>query len=132
MTPTPPPRPRQHFGPTKPILWAFYDDEQRAETLGELTAWVDWLRWRFVLDRRVIPDCWDQHGAVVEELSALYTAWHVAYAFSDDGAAPLAWMQHFAATRHRLTEWNSRTACRVGEHRPDADHTVPLGSRDFG
>jgi hypothetical protein len=57
-----------------------------------------------------------QHGALIEELSALYTAWQAAY--SDlDGSAPLLWMTHFAAARDRLTESVARTACRAGEHR---------------
>lgn len=118
MTETRPPRPRRHFGPTKPILWAFYDADDDADMLAELHQWVDWLRWRYTLDHRTIPDCWDQHGPLLEELSALYTAWQVAYTYSDDGSAPLAWMEHYAAARQRLTDWNARTGCRPAEHRP--------------
>lgn len=112
------PRPGRYFGPSGPITWAFLDAEEEAEQLAELTKWVDWLRWRFALENRTVPECWAQHGPVVEELSALYTAWQASYAYSNDGAAPLQWMTQFAFARQRLSDWNTRSGCRPGEHRP--------------
>ena len=51
----------------------------------ELTGWVDWLRSRYPLARKV-PPCWAEHSEVVEELSALWLAWQYAYEERD---APL-------------------------------------------
>ena len=82
------PQPARHFGPTGPITWAFLTDEQETEQVKELRLWVEWLVWRFALDHRTIPECWARHGAVVEELSALYTAWQDAYTHSAEATAP--------------------------------------------
>ena len=111
------PRPGRYFGPSGPITWAFLDADKEAEQLVELTKWVHWLRWRFTLDHRTVPECWAQHGALLEELSALYTAWQNSYAYSNDGAAPLQWMAQFAFARQRLADWNARSGCRPSEHR---------------
>ena len=48
----------------------------------ELTDWVDWIRYRYPLARR-IPACWTEHPEVVEELTALWLAWQAAYVESD-------------------------------------------------
>jgi len=111
------PKPHAKFDPNDPICWPRLDDAHALETLEELTDWVQWLTNRFTLDHRTVPHCWDQHGPIIEELSALYTAWQTAYAQTADGDAPLAWMNQFAAARHRLADWVARTGCRPGEHR---------------
>ena len=111
------PHPARFFGPSGPITWAFLAPDKEAEQLAELTQWVDWLRWRFTLDHRTVPDCWTQHGPIVEELSALYTAWQASFTYSNDGAAPLQWMTQFAFARQRLSDWSGRTGCRPSEHR---------------
>ena len=110
-------KPRTTFGPDGPICWPRLGDDDAAEMLAEVDDWVGWLTRRFTLDHRTIPACWEQHGPIIEELSALYTAWQTAYTPTADGDAPLAWMNHFANARHRLTDWVARTGCRPGEHR---------------
>jgi len=72
---------------------------------------------RYALDHRTIPPCWPEHGALLEELSALRTAWVTAFAEDSRGDAPLHWHAEFAAARQRLTEWVVRTGFRPGEHR---------------
>ncbi|MCB2177843.1 MAG: hypothetical protein KQH57_18690 [Actinomycetales bacterium] len=114
------PQPARHFGPTGPITWAFLTAEQETEQIKELRLWVEWLVWRFALDHRTIPECWAQHGAIVEELSALYTAWQDAYTHSAEAEAPLQWMLQFALARQRLRDWIAVTGCRSGEHRTPA------------
>ena len=111
------PTPRTTFGPDRPICRARLHGDHATEVLDELTDWVQWLPHRFTLDPRTIPDCWDQHGPLIEELSALYTAWQTAYAPTAEGDAPFAWMNQFALARQRLTNWAARTGCRPGAHR---------------
>lgn len=68
--------------PTRPelaICWPSLDEEERAYQLQTMTEWLDWLVPTFALDSRTLPPCWREHGALREELSALYTAWTVAY-----------------------------------------------------
>jgi hypothetical protein len=105
--------------PTLPVCWATMNDLQTEDALDELQDWVLWVVERYSLDHRVVPECWDNHGAMIEELSALRTAWIAAYAVTGSPAAPLAWHAYFNDARQRLTDWASRTGCRPGEHRPD-------------
>lgn len=105
--------------PTLPVCWATLDELQTEDALDELADWVLWALDRYSLDRRVIPECWDNHGALVEELSALRTAWIAAFCITGPPGAPLDWHQQFDAARQRLSDWASRTGCRPGEHRPD-------------
>lgn len=105
--------------PTLTVCWATMSPAQTEDALEELHDWVAMITERYALDRRVIPECWDSHGALIEELSALRTAWTASYCVIARPEAPLEWHQNFEATRQRLTDWASRTGCRPGEHRPD-------------
>ncbi|HEX3827248.1 MAG TPA: hypothetical protein VHV82_08255 [Sporichthyaceae bacterium] len=106
--------------PTLPVCWAELNEVQTEDALEELADWVDWAVTRYALDHRVIPECWDSHGALIEELSALRTAWVAAHCVTGRPEAPLEWHANFDAARQRLTDWASRTGCRPGgEHRPD-------------
>jgi hypothetical protein len=79
--------------------------------------WVDWLVTRYQLGH-VIPPCWWAHGPMVEELSALETAWRGAYGYNS--VAPdsgVIWHEHLARCLVRLQEWNVER-CAYGDHRP--------------
>ncbi len=69
---------------------------------------------------RTVPHCWEEHWALLEELSALRTAWLTVFAVTSPGDASLDWHANFAAARLRLIDWISHSGCRVGEHRPDS------------
>jgi hypothetical protein len=104
--------------PPLPVCWATLSDAEADEEREALSDWIAWLADRYTLDHRTVPPCWDQHGALVEELSALRTAWLASYAVTTARPeAPLAWHAQFADTRHRLVDWVARTGCRPGEHR---------------
>ena len=99
--------------------WQTLDHDQEQLAWEALTGWVDWLRDRYDL-AETVPDCWQLHGAHVEELTALRLAWIASYAVR--GATltdPANWHDRLAATLHRLKQWN-RTGCTVGRHVPDA------------
>jgi hypothetical protein len=70
-----------------PMSWCWRDlgPAGIAALWKELTDWVTWIRHRYPLARR-IPACWAQHPEIVEELTALWLAWHGAY---QDRDAPL-------------------------------------------
>ena len=101
----------------RPIEWANLTASEEADQLEQLEPWVHWLVLRYRLDQREVPGCWALHGEIVEELTALRTARHGAYAGDSPLTAPADWHQTLAATRQRLGLWLSRTGCRAGNHR---------------
>jgi hypothetical protein len=107
----------QPYGPAVPICWAAYTTENQDLLLEDLTTWVNWVARHYSLDRRQVPECWDQHWELIEELAALHLAWEGAYSSTAHADAALSWHERFAAARARLTDWVARTGCRPGEHR---------------
>jgi len=103
--------------PPGAVCWPALEGEEVTAAREALDDWVLWLADRYELDHRTVPPCWDAHGALLEELSALRTAWITAYSKVSKGDEPLHWHAHFAAARQRLTDWVARTGCRPGEHR---------------
>jgi hypothetical protein len=71
--------------PAKRWCWRDLDDTGSEQMMEQLTDWVDWLRSRYPLARRV-PPCWAEHPETIEELTAVWLAWQHAYAEPD---APL-------------------------------------------
>ena len=65
--------------------WRYAGASATESLWKELGDWVDWIRHRYPLARR-IPDCWAEHPELVEELTALWLAWQAAYVERD---APL-------------------------------------------
>ena len=110
--------------PQLAICWPSLDEEEYAYQLEGVTAWLDWLVPTFALDARTVPSCWREHGALVEELSALYTAWTVAFCPTSEGERPLEWLGAFAMARERLRDWNARSGCRPEEHRSEAPRAI--------
>lgn len=102
----------------RPVNWAALDSGRAAEQWGVLTDWTDWLRDRYSLHER-IPACWYAHPPILEELSALRSAWVGTYlnpqARAGDGTA---WHDLLDRTLHRIDSWD-RTGCADGTHRPD-------------
>ena len=62
-----------------PWNWRKLDAKRAADTWKTLAEFVGWLVERYDLGD-VIPACWWCHGAITEELTALWLSWIVAYA----------------------------------------------------
>ena len=107
----------QEAQPPVPTCWPALTDKEAADALATLEDGIDWLVDRYHLDRRTVPGCWQRHGALIEELSALHTAWITAYVATTPGDRPLTWHHEFDLARHRLADWVARSGCRPGEHR---------------
>ena len=105
--------------PSVPVCWSALEGGELQEHLADLTEWITWIVWRYALDHRTVPPCWPEHGALIEELSALQTAWCAAFAVTADATQPLRWHAEFATARGRLGDWTARSGCRPGEHRSD-------------
>jgi hypothetical protein len=101
-----------------PVNWATLDAQQAAEQWALLIGWTDWLRDRYQLHEQ-IPACWFTHGALIEELSALRSAWVGAYLDPQAAAGdPATWHDLLDRTRYRLRTFD-RNGCADGTHRPD-------------
>jgi hypothetical protein len=109
------------------LAWPTLSPDETEDALAELEDWIDWLRDRYHLDHRHLPGCWAQHGELVEELSALHTAWQHSYQPDADGGAPLRWHEAFDLGRQRLLDWVGRTGCRPGQHRSSLNREPPAG-----
>ena len=116
----------QPFGPPVPIVWTAHTDVDQEQLLESLARWIDWLKDRYPLDHRVVPDCWAEQSELIEEFSALHLAWQVAYASTSPADSALTWHERFAVARLRIGEWVARTGCRAGCHRGTA--SSPEGS----
>jgi hypothetical protein len=67
------------------MCWRTLGPAGREELWTRVKSWVEWIRCRYPLSRR-IPPCWADHTEIVEELTALWLAWVNAY---ESGDAPL-------------------------------------------
>ena len=103
--------------PQKSVCWFELDHLESKECIEHLSGWLTWLKERYALDHRALPECWAQHGALIEELSALASSWSRAFNTKETGYTPLAWHTDFALTRRRIADWIARSGCRPDEHR---------------
>jgi hypothetical protein len=87
------------------INWRTLDDADAPEIWTDLRDWVIWFTHRYNLASRKIPPCWFKHGALVEELSALHTAWLVSFDSLDAGFGPIGWHERLAVALPRLATW---------------------------
>lgn len=112
------------------LRWWLLDRPTASQVWIWLIDWVGWCIDRFALSEE-IPACWPQHPPLVEELTALAAAWHLAYDPRAGADAPLRWLEALARSRARLREWDDATRCRTGEHHERRiDQPWPTAWRD--
>lgn len=105
----PPFDPDERDGPSDPIgghavNWRTITDEDAAGEWMLLRAWVEWFTTRYNIPLSTIPNCWWRHDGLVEELSALHTAWVASFDESDAGLGPIGWHERLAIARGRWRE----------------------------
>ncbi|GAA3952075.1 hypothetical protein [Actinoplanes auranticolor] len=98
-----------------PLRWNELDRDAAALVWAWLIDWVDAAVERYQLAEE-LPACWYRHGPLIEELTALAAAWHLAYDDTAPADAPLLWHERFARARTRLRDWDDYTRCRNGNH----------------
>ncbi|MGN6760119.1 MAG: hypothetical protein ACTHJI_02140 [Leifsonia sp.] len=103
------------------VNWRTLQADAAPETWERLADWVDWFTDRYQIPQRKIPACWYQHPALVEELSALHTAWTVSFDSVDAGYGPIGWHERLAAALPRMATWYNGE-CHNGHTTP---HTTP-------
>ena len=110
-------------GTSKPALvWHTLSTADRAEELQELAGWVEWLQVRYASAGDWLRPCWWRHGFVIEELSALRTAWLGVYEAgeSTEATAALDWHEAAERCRERVRQVISTgPGCTAVAHRAD-------------
>lgn len=101
------------------VCWPALTVEAAEAELHTLANWVEWLVGRYSLDHRTVPPCWHEHGALVEELSALHSLWQACYGPDASPADPTNFQQHLSLALMRLRDWAARRDCKPGNHRDD-------------
>lgn len=109
-----------------PVCWDDLAANERAALWPEFIAWVLWLADRYELVTDQLPrSCWWMHGAVIEELTALWTSHQSAYSSAEDGgSAPYLWQDALARAIERIGR-NWLGTCRNGQHKER--HREPWG-----
>ncbi|MEO3753588.1 hypothetical protein [Streptomyces sp. B6B3] len=104
--------------PGSAVCWHALGERERSALWPEFVRWVVWAADRYELTNDQLPRaCWWQHGAVVEELTALWTSHRSAYSGDEDaGAAPYLWQDALARAIERIGRLWIGT-CRNGHHR---------------
>lgn len=79
--------------PGAPVVWHKLSADERGALWIEFAAWVVRMADQYELTTEQLPHaCWWEHGAVVAELTALWTGWESAYGNEEDAAAgPYLW-----------------------------------------
>jgi hypothetical protein len=105
------------------INWRNLPDELAPEVWLKLREWVEWICDRYTVPEEVVPACWWRHGAIVEDLSALKTAWAASYDTTDAGYGPIGFQERWFAAQTRLRTIGGGI-CAAG-HRDDRARTFP-------
>lgn len=85
--------------------------------LSDLDTWVHWFCDHYDIDTMLIPDCWQAHGHIHEELAALHRFWLSAHTHNTRPEAPLRWHEALDHAQPRLREWKGSTSCDRDTHR---------------
>lgn len=113
-----------------PPTWCSRDlaGEDASQFYEILDEWVQWLRGRYPIAKE-LPECWAHHPELVEELTALYAAWHGAY--RDRQAlswAPADWHDRWlSGFLGRVSRWG--VTCTDGDHRERGARTYERTQR---
>ena len=94
------------------------DAAQMWEALGDFVAYLD-ARYAWTCEQ-LIPACWAEHGALVEELTTLFWSRHAAF----EGDKPTieaaqAWHHHYLPGFYQRLRWwlgENGSSCRAGQH----------------
>lgn len=115
-----------------PVVWQDLSTGEAFDTWSDLGHWVTWLVRRFRLRPREVPPCWFRHGAAIEELTAMWGGYRVAYGQEQPATAAADWLRILADTRAHLADWMSRCGCTATEHRDDPEVTWVDSDPAFG
>lgn len=108
------------------VNWRTLADDEAPVTWAPLGDWVTWFLDRYEIPTAKVPPCWWRHGALVEELSALHTAWLVSFDTADGGYGPIGWHERLPVSMQRINGWYHGQCAethqeRIGDRRKPTD-----------
>ncbi|WP_144937045.1 hypothetical protein [Rothia kristinae] len=116
-----------------PWNWRAVDGEQRQHLWQVVRSFVDWVNDRYFQDSwdGYIPGCWYRHPRAVEELTAVWAAWHSAYhAASSPNESAAYWHDRILwPTLERLE--NGWADCRKNGHQQMAGSRIHVTDDGF-
>lgn len=102
----------------QPVRWRDLLPDEAAQVWRQLDDWVRWWVARYGVSTSYVPPCWYLHPRLVEELSALWTAWTLWFDSMSPANGPLTWHREAEAGLHRLKATASETSCTINVHHP--------------
>lgn len=117
--------------PLSPIDWWVLDRVERADTLRVLSVFVPELVRRYGLGDSVVPPCWYQHEALIQELLGLFQLRKQAHFLE---SAPATSPNDFHVQLHmwvaRMRAWVADSGCNAAQHHsPSLPSWVVPGQR---
>jgi hypothetical protein len=102
------------------VNWAALDSDAARRTWHQLYQWATWLLDRYAI-REIPRACWWRHGLIVEEVTALWTAWQGCYGEDSTPNAPIFWHEHLDRARERIRlRLQQQGNCTAAGHQPIA------------
>lgn len=91
------------------------DADAQAAWWHDLKSWATWAIDTFRISR-LVPECWPQHPALVEEMMSLWLVWQQAWLPADDATAPAMFLQQLDLALSRIDRlW--KVPCDAGNHK---------------
>ena len=87
--------------------------------MSDLTSWVEWLVVTYRIQAR-IPPCWIRHGALREELLALFFLWQDCWLPAKDPHLPVAFLREFDYSLSRIERY-WKVPCDASTHKQPTD-----------
>ena len=94
-----------------PVDWRSTPPALREILWSEFVEWVEWYLENYEITTQTVPQCWAEHPTLVEELSALWTAYLASYDIASSATLPLRWLEDAARQRDRLKTYVERLVC---------------------
>lgn len=107
------------------VNWRTLEADQAEKEWRALDDFVEYLRHRQSLPPQVIPPLWHRHPELVDELSALHTAWDAAHDRQAAASAPLEWNQKWELAQLRLRRLVAESGSALTTDRPTRQYQWP-------
>jgi hypothetical protein len=104
--------------PAGAIWWPDLDGAEGSKRWGELEMWiVDVLRARYPEQAKSLPECWDEHPAMIDAVTAGWLAWLAAYKAPGKLTGPITWQADITHGMPAMAKALDAVPCMAQGHR---------------